>query len=995
MVTRRSFLAGGAAGLGGAGLTGSPGLAAEQEGETFLREYRFAFAAASLLAGKAGAIPPRARLSLRDGVTGAASTVYADGLMSQVRDTPMIADDTGDLGLCCLADGLYDIVLEDAAGEQVLARRRLGIRTAFRHESAGSFQSLADLLEDRSLGYQADATPVDPAYRQAWPGAVVQVAQGGFSYVILPPEGGGAAHLVTVGGVRMQVQPDPRGRYPLAAFPGDADTALSLALESGPVLLEEGHNYRLSRGITLRDRPVTIIGNGARLLRTAGAENRPVLDISFSLSDPVPVRDLTRTRLWAGHPVTRLTSGKNFTSGDRLDILGQSYRFTEEAQAKGTAGTPGANPDRTLRGGPDRDRLVPLAPSLPETLDNLAEALKAGGQGRVHATREGDDALDVTAWEEVVSDGAWQFDSTAPAAEWKRQFSPTTGSRITLDPRDVTALGLQVGDVVKIVSDDPIPWSQAKNREYVGETFRIDALEDGRHLFSSQPLAMHAHLRSNPRLVRLTDQPVLIEDLEISDAPEFDPQINSPHILLTGAVRPRLRNVGTQMGAAGHLELLSCYKARTEGVYGANLRTSTAKRYNAFGYVLIEYACTGGVHTGLYGARCRHVYTTGARGLRDLPGTDLTRYGGVIGAEVEGVGDDCEHYAFDTHPDALGCRFDVKVRPGYRGMLASLFGVQLRGQDHVLRADVTAQSCLTVGVYGTGTGGHQIKMTFRRPDNGAGEKTPVLRFTSTSTDRASCRLSLEAQVEGYAGSLMHVDGVDLVCPDLTLSYAPTEDARAAALFYPQNCRIECAALDWDMAGTRAHLPRLVRQMGPDGRVIIDRARIRNAPRFLIGDLGNEPGAEVRIADLLSEDDIYIGPQSEGFDLFVNRVPGSRGGAAVRRLTDRSPAPGFLTFLSRTATRAEFFWQGRLDPVIHLVAWNLTGQEVRISALSPPAFDGQKLQVTLPLTPPPDTTAKKPVAGYLLQSGQSLSPETGLAPGQGLTLIGYHGSWLPG
>ncbi|QPM92572.1 hypothetical protein [Pseudooceanicola algae] len=780
-------------------------------------------------------------------------------------------------------------------------------------------------------------------------------------------------HLVTPGGVRLRVAPDEQGRYPIGAFPGSFPEALELAVSAGAVQLEAAVTYTAERSAVFRDMPVRIYGNGSKIQRLADADNDPILDIGFSFSDPVPVSGISLISLWAGYPVATLSGSANFQVGQTVSMVGRQYRFVTNLSA----------PNDVLIGSSRTQSLVNLKDAINGSSGAGSRyASSTVTNAELSATMNGSN-LEVTSTAQIIPDNKWQFGTNS--GNWQRQNSPTVGGRVTLFSTDFSTLDVQVGDVMKVVSDDYIPWSDPDDNEYCGESIRVDGISEGKYILTSQPPAMWQHFQTNTRLARLTDMPVRIENLECSDTEGFDPEINTSHILITGAVQPELRNVGTHFGAASHLELFSCYKPKTQGIYGTNLRTSTAERYNAFGYVMVEYGCTGGKHTDLFGSKCRHVYTTGARGISTPPSSEMARYGGVIGAVIQGIGADCEHYAFDTHSDALRCHFDVTVSQGYSGMLASLFGVQLRGEGHTLRADVEAQACVTVKVVGDGRGEHDIDVIYRRPDLQQGMQTDLVRFDSDSSQPSRIRMAMRATISDYGNPIIHSSGVDVLVSRLDIEYAPQTDY-TGAIFYQENCRIECSHLDWDMQHSTAATPRIVRQKGPAGDVVIDHARIRNAPTFYVGDLGSESSARIIIHDLLTDSPVQVLNQSSGWDVFANRIPGAIGLANVRTHGSGHPLPSIMAYASAAGGAKNVIWRGRFETNLLLLMANTHSTDVDLSSLTAPAHEGQRLTISI----------RSPSFGYTLRTttaNVSLANDLLMGPGQVANFIGYQGVWI--
>lgn len=895
--------------------------------------------------------------------------LFSDSHFTYQTQNPLHADGSGDFPLCYLQDGDYRLVVTDRRGNVVGERDNVSVRTSAAETLGDSIGTRADLETDDLLAYSEIAGKVAVSE-----GDVLSLAEDNLTFQVVASDAT-SFHVETAGGVRFLAMPDEDGVYPIRAFSGSFDEALTKAIEAGPVRLEQGVTYTSSTGVAVTDLPVRIFGNGATIQRASNAANAPTLELTYSYSAPVAVASVANADIWAGYPVARLSNGSNFADGDTVSILGRTYTL------------------RAVVSGADD---VLIGADIGETLDNLGAAVNAdAGEGtlfgsgtvahtEVVANRYGAN-LEISAKDQIVPVSVWSFATSNGSATWDELNATTNGGQIDVGVGAIADFA--VGDVVKVISDDKLPWSDPSDNEYAGESVRVDAVDvAGGLLLTSRPLRLVSVFATNIRLAKATNRPVDIQNVAFKDSPDFDPEINQPHLRITGAVAPKLAGISTDLSAAGLVELLSCFRPESKGISGESLRTSLASNFNVFGYVLVEYGCTDGVHVGMLGRKCRHVYTTGARRLDVVPSASVERYGGTIGSNIQGIGADCEHNAFDTHADALNISFDIDVRQSYRGLTASLFGVQLRGQGHMLRGTVEGQACLAVLVDGTGTGGHDIDLKYVRPDLGQAETTEIVRFNNAGSVQGTCRLRFDATVYDYGAPIITTTGVDLNCLDVSLSYGPNADFNGA-VFYPEEAQVLCNNLVWDMMGSTANGPRIVRQKGDNGSVTIAKATVFNAPKFYAGDLGNRATARVVVQELLTDSEINARGQAEDFDLFANRVAGAVGLASVRFFGDLQPNSMAMVYTNAADPSVSFDWEGRLNDRLLFVATNDHTADATVTALSAPAFEGQEMVVRV----------EGGANGFALGGSTTnldMPVAQVLSDGDSLRLISYGGTWMP-
>ncbi len=233
-----------------------------------------------------------------------------------------------------------------------------------------------------------------------------------------------------------------------------------------------------------------------------------------------------------------------------------------------------------------------------------------------------------------------------------------------------------IGDTVKVFSDDLIAAVDPADTERLGEFARVSYIDTGK-IYLYSPL--RETYSTAIRVAKMnTDNSVSIKNMIVTSDSSVNASWNQPLVVVSGAYEPRLENIRSKQSRGDVVRLISCFGASSDSITAKDLTTNVTNL--AFGYVLIEYSCEGGTHTNIKGYNARHVYTTGC--LATTAGeASPEKYGSTRDFVVsDSYGFGCQNAAFDTHPDARNGMFSncIGVSP-YNGPAGTQVNYQLRG----------------------------------------------------------------------------------------------------------------------------------------------------------------------------------------------------------------------------------------------------------------------------------------------------------------------------
>jgi hypothetical protein len=757
------------------------------------------------------------------------------------------------------------------------------------------------------------------------------------------------------------------------------DQALSAAIDiadvTGSVVTHRpGKVYLSTNGVSKQDKNVRIAYRGAKVLRTAAGQDQPVLKLSYSFETPRPVVAIAGTIIYAGYPSSQLNISSNFANGQTVTIAERTYTMV------------------TALSGADQVRIGDTAQA---SLDNLVAAINGGsGAGvaygggtwphaRVAAKRISSSSLRVTAYAIAVPSIVWTFSTTHGGGAWSNITGFTSCARIQFSESDLAALAPAPGDKIKLVSDDLIPWGTGvTDNERLAEIFEVAAVE-GVNIYLMRELRVGGFMSTNIRAAKMTKCEVSLEDPWYEDAEGSPLDRRSPLLQIEAAVNPKVWRGRCERALGTFIWLRSCVEPETYFVHGENLRTSLAEVYNSFGYVVLETGCVDGYHLGLSGRRCRHVYTTGADDLATVPSSEILRYGGTIGSRIiNGDGNECEHYGFDTHADAAYVQFEnCSVQVNYRGHFAGTQGFQLRGWRCRLKPSfVYGPAAVNVRIF-EGLAEHVIDVDFDRLV-GSASLDQIINILSEATNSVRPRVFLTSRmrVDGFSSPLIASENCDVVVKSLDIDWA-FSGASTASPFYLKNSYVEVDDMVLDLTRGVGTFPRICRMLGDGGRLYVRRLRLKCSTTWVAGDFGGFSNGEIILGDV--ECDVLHTSSNGGF---TNLGSGSIGWANVRGVKNSFIGPRLIAATFNAGGAKSVTWAGRGEEELLVVLRNNTAGALAVSDVSPPVHANQRLTIMV---------HESSTAGMTLQTTTaniSIAANVTLSARQSRRFFAYNGVW---
>lgn len=141
--------------------------------------------------------------------------LFENAELTQSTANPMVADESGRFDLCYLMDGSYSAVMADGQGVPLIDAVRVTISSPLSLGAVQTFQTQGELRADSLMRYDPDGLGV-----VVQPGTLISVAEGHFSYKVVPAEAS-FYHCTTANGVKLCVLPDSGGRFNALAFGAD------------------------------------------------------------------------------------------------------------------------------------------------------------------------------------------------------------------------------------------------------------------------------------------------------------------------------------------------------------------------------------------------------------------------------------------------------------------------------------------------------------------------------------------------------------------------------------------------------------------------------------------------------------------------------------------------------------------------------------------------------------------------------------------------------
>jgi hypothetical protein len=274
--------------------------------------------------------------------------------------------------------------------------------------------------------------------------------------------------------------------------------------------------------------------------------------------------------------------------------------------------------------------------------------------------------------------GGWDWTRTVSA------ISEVTWNAVQTTRLTVSAVtSLAVGDVVRLVADDTLPFSRpnppgtevCRTGEYavVGE---IDAGNNYVYLTG----VVRETFTTTMRVAKLSKKQIKIRDLtlDITDA-GYTAGYNQPMIEVQAAWQPILENVRIKRGYAMGVVMRGCYAYRIDNLCVDWLPNETVVYRR--GYGICDISSEYGVVSDMTAGTCRHAFTTATDVV--AVSTDPMSYGRSAHAHI--IGGTCvgsSHSGWDTHEDAFDVVFSDCVTVGaYAGVTGAGAGFTLRGRN--------------------------------------------------------------------------------------------------------------------------------------------------------------------------------------------------------------------------------------------------------------------------------------------------------------------------
>lgn len=279
----------------------------------------------------------------------------------------------------------------------------------------------------------------------------------------------------------------------------------------------------------------------------------------------------------------------------------------------------------------------------------------------------------------LTFNGGWEWIRTISGiSEVTWNSMPTT--RLTVS----SVTNLAVGDVVRLVSDDTLPYSRpnpgtptevCRTAEFavVGE---IDAGSNYVYLTD----VIRESYTTGRRLAKLSKKQIKIHDLtmDITDA-GYAAGYNEPMLEVQAAWWPLLENVHIKRGYAMGVVMRGCYSYRIDKL-SVDWLPNELVVYRR-GYGVCDISSEYGVVDGMAAGTMRHSYTTATDVI--VTGADPMSYGRSAHTRiVNGTSVGASHSGWDTHEDAFDVVFvDCVATAAYAGVTGAGAGFTIRGHD--------------------------------------------------------------------------------------------------------------------------------------------------------------------------------------------------------------------------------------------------------------------------------------------------------------------------
>lgn len=329
---------------------------------------------------------------------------------------------------------------------------------------------------------------------------------------------------------------------------------------------------------------------------------------------------------------------------------------------------------------------------------------------------------------------------------------PTPVSVLTLP----SAAGYAADDVIKVVSDDLMAWVDPDDDERHGEYATVSQVV-GNDVFLRSVLTYG--YPTNARVARLDlTKEYHADNVNFALGSNATTAWNEDYMQVYGCAFGSITRLRTTYGPSGLLTFYGCYRMKTDDFDVRNTQTDAS--LSKFGYGLVSYSSTLGVHTNHYAENARHLYTDGTRGVD--AGGDMRLFGQASYDLIANcTAFNMQNTGLDTHGSGKGHHFEnCVVVYAFNGPTGTRQCFAFRGHDH------TASNCDAYGGHG-----FVAFTSYGHPDNSGGHVFTDCRYFQNPNADAGSRNAFRAigraGEDGNPDSIVTARFVD--CKEITYS----------------------------------------------------------------------------------------------------------------------------------------------------------------------------------------------------------------------------------
>lgn len=309
----------------------------------------------------------------------------------------------------------------------------------------------------------------------------------------------------------------------------------------------------------------------------------------------------------------------------------------------------------------------------------------------------------------------------------------------------------QVGQLVKIMSDDLLDGGNPSANETKGECFNISAIDVPNKKIYSYSSFREVYTTNVQVWTVNTTRKCVIRDGYFDAVRGKPDSYNQPVISVIGAYKPLFANLACEYSYSEFIKIQASYAAQGNNLRVGNLQTASS--LFRYGYGIVEYSCEYGIWTNLFGYSLRHLYTTGVAGLTTVTtaGMPWNRGRTAFSKISNSIGFNCGNGAFSTHADAYQIEFNScsSIAP-YSGPSGGAVGFAIRGWRNVVR------NCSTYG----NTIGVTTFAEYNSPNNGNDTLIENFRYTSTeNSEGVNEAISVNGKYAGYNMNVTIIDPI--------------------------------------------------------------------------------------------------------------------------------------------------------------------------------------------------------------------------------------------